>query len=104
LSQLLREILEIPDEARRQRRLDALFSTFRALGELWSRRFDTRGDSRYTEALRVLAAEHKRPPFEAEITEYIRRKYCLYAPSRTSEWCQKHGFNWLPKARPGRKD
>jgi hypothetical protein len=104
LSQILREIFQTADQTRFNRRLDALVSTVRALRELWIQRFETRGDSRFTEAVRALATEHKRPPTKAEITEYLCHKYFLYAPSRTSEWCQEHGFGWLPNERAGRKD
>jgi hypothetical protein len=104
LSQILREIIQITDKAQLNRRLDELVSTLRALNELWIQRFETRGDSRFTEAVRTLATEHRRSPTKAEITEYLCQKYFLYAPSRTSEWCQEHGFSWLPTERPGRRD
>ena len=95
----LREIAHLEDPVEFDRRFDTFCSAFRAVHELWVKRFETQTGKRFIEAVHVLAIQHKRPPTKAELTAYLNCE-----PSRTSEWCREHGFNWLPTERPGRQD
>jgi hypothetical protein len=98
LTQILREIIELPDQATFDRRVDVLVRTLRAIRALWLGRFETSTGRRFMAAVRELARKHKRPPTKAEITEHL----CCEL-SQTSKWCRDHGFEWLPNAPVGRR-
>jgi hypothetical protein len=98
LNQILREIIELPDQTTFDRGIDVLVRTLRAIRALWLGRFETSTGRRFTDAVRELARKHKRPPTKAEIREHL----CCEL-SQTSKWCRDHGFGWLPNAPAGRQ-